>query len=523
MKRDDFKKGIIRILSEQVSHRCSNPDCRVMTAAPGNNKGGVNRVGQAAHITAASPGGPRYDPGMTPEERRSADNGIWLCNICAKKIDNSPDEFSTGLIRQWKASALSKAKEELGKALPSEDYAVNLLSTAILGSTDRNVPKYAINNTHEAAEMSLEKKYPGFNFKTSYENGRTSISVNPEPGYNVKLEFNASNPEDAYQKYRNFIKTGKPTQFEVKNIRVDGPEILQPNDTDESSLLSVGSANSKPSTLKIISIHKNSKIYFDDIVGECYAGSHAVYFLGTACGGLVEASLVASNNDDLIEPLNIKFNYDIWNKKSVRSLPYMKKTASFLNSINSSEKVTIKIEVEGEDAFNASAKPENFSSNNIELIELISKARDISIELDQDIILDLDYFSKDDIKNIEYIHSKLNFQRNKELEDEPTLEINFVTEIRDLNGFKHMTTQPETQIRLNDCGPRVLRIFGQEIELPELTQFFISVKAEATNEIEKHKTYELTIKPQSGFQLWEGFNVKKNKKIIKKVCEQKEI
>ena len=32
-------------------------------------------------------GGPRYDASMTPEERKSFENGIWLCQSCSKLID----------------------------------------------------------------------------------------------------------------------------------------------------------------------------------------------------------------------------------------------------------------------------------------------------------------------------------------------------------------------------------------------------------------------------------------------------
>jgi hypothetical protein len=34
--------------------------------------------------------GPRYDPVLTVEQRCSVANGIWLCQNCAKLIDNDP-------------------------------------------------------------------------------------------------------------------------------------------------------------------------------------------------------------------------------------------------------------------------------------------------------------------------------------------------------------------------------------------------------------------------------------------------
>jgi hypothetical protein len=66
-------------------------------------------VGVAAHITAASPGGPRYDESLPQEERRGASNAIWLCHICAKLIDSDIPRFPTDLLRKWKQDAIERA------------------------------------------------------------------------------------------------------------------------------------------------------------------------------------------------------------------------------------------------------------------------------------------------------------------------------------------------------------------------------------------------------------------------------
>ena len=57
-------------------------------------------IGVAAHIAAAAPGGPRYDDKMTPEERCGIENAVWLCQNCAKLIDNDPPRYTTDLLRR---------------------------------------------------------------------------------------------------------------------------------------------------------------------------------------------------------------------------------------------------------------------------------------------------------------------------------------------------------------------------------------------------------------------------------------
>ena len=59
-------------------------------------------VGVASHITAASAGGPRYDPALTPEERTSEHNGVWTCQTHGKMIDDNPGKYSSYDIKRWK-------------------------------------------------------------------------------------------------------------------------------------------------------------------------------------------------------------------------------------------------------------------------------------------------------------------------------------------------------------------------------------------------------------------------------------
>ncbi len=101
--RDDFSPTTKRALAGRAGYTCSNPDCRRLTAgaALGDDAKFVN-VGIAAHIKAAAPGGPRYDPLQSAEERQHASNGIWLCSAHAKQIDDDPVHFAVDKLKAWK-------------------------------------------------------------------------------------------------------------------------------------------------------------------------------------------------------------------------------------------------------------------------------------------------------------------------------------------------------------------------------------------------------------------------------------
>ena len=117
--RDDFDVKTKETLAKRVGYWCSNPGCRKLTSGPRSDPEKVLNIGVAAHITAASEGGPRYDPSLTPEERRSVDNGIWLCQNCAKLVDNDVQRYTVVLLREWKERAEEAALREVeGVALP---------------------------------------------------------------------------------------------------------------------------------------------------------------------------------------------------------------------------------------------------------------------------------------------------------------------------------------------------------------------------------------------------------------------
>jgi hypothetical protein len=62
-------------------------------------------IGEAAHITAADSGGPRFNPSLTREQRRHQSNGIWACADHAKLIDSDSEHFTVEMLRKWKQAA----------------------------------------------------------------------------------------------------------------------------------------------------------------------------------------------------------------------------------------------------------------------------------------------------------------------------------------------------------------------------------------------------------------------------------
>jgi hypothetical protein len=113
--RDDFSSQVKDVLAKRVGYRCSNPACRKPTSGPQTNPTKAINIGVAAHLTAASPGGPRYDSTLSPEARSAESNGLWLCQNCAKLIDSDVTRYPIEVLRAWKTVAEHQALIELEK------------------------------------------------------------------------------------------------------------------------------------------------------------------------------------------------------------------------------------------------------------------------------------------------------------------------------------------------------------------------------------------------------------------------
>jgi hypothetical protein len=103
--RDEFTAATKERIGKRAGWVCSNPDCRCATVGAAEGDNGVINVGVAAHITAASHDGPRYDPSLTSEQRRHHSNGIWLCQKDGKAVDSDEQHFTVEMLRKWKCDA----------------------------------------------------------------------------------------------------------------------------------------------------------------------------------------------------------------------------------------------------------------------------------------------------------------------------------------------------------------------------------------------------------------------------------
>uniref|UniRef100_UPI003F4C0546 hypothetical protein n=1 Tax=Brachyspira catarrhinii TaxID=2528966 RepID=UPI003F4C0546 len=168
--RDDFDQKTKDILAKRVAYRCSNPKCQRITSGPNLNKFKATSIGIAAHICAAAPGGPRYDPNMSNDERRSIDNGIWLCSTCARIIDSDPIEYTKELLYNWKDEA--------------ELLALKHINSGSFNTTNNNIPIEDLNVLISSIDFIL-KIYDEIHTNHFYDHYRIA--------YNIEQNINTYN------------------------------------------------------------------------------------------------------------------------------------------------------------------------------------------------------------------------------------------------------------------------------------------------------------------------------------------
>lgn len=132
--RDDFSPATKDLIAKRSGYICAYPGCRRMTIAGSSDRSSrVTNTGVAAHITAASSLGPRYDSSMSSDERSSESNGIWTCQIHGKFIDDNPSKCTPEEVKRWKIQHEKWVFERVESGLDLYDGGITQLCIKNLG------------------------------------------------------------------------------------------------------------------------------------------------------------------------------------------------------------------------------------------------------------------------------------------------------------------------------------------------------------------------------------------------------
>lgn len=112
--RENFTPKIKEQIAREAMYICSSPYCYRFTSY-NTTEGKARTIAEGAHILAAAKNGPRADNQKSSAFLRSAENGIWLCSICHKKVDDDPQYYSEPRLKEWKSNHLELLRRLVGK------------------------------------------------------------------------------------------------------------------------------------------------------------------------------------------------------------------------------------------------------------------------------------------------------------------------------------------------------------------------------------------------------------------------
>lgn len=118
-KSRNITQNTIKQLYALSRNVCANPNCKHKNIPLVDEKG--NNIGVIAHITAASPYGPRYDSSLTDDKRRDIKNLILLCADCNNIVDKDPETYTVDILSGWK-----KKHEQLSTSCYYQKFLTNL-------------------------------------------------------------------------------------------------------------------------------------------------------------------------------------------------------------------------------------------------------------------------------------------------------------------------------------------------------------------------------------------------------------
>lgn len=344
--RDDFKPALKLLLRNLCGGVCSNPECRAYTfGANQEDKGSFSSIGVAAHITAAAsgPGARRYDPAMTPDERMSAANGIWLCQSCSKLIDTDEVRYPVELLHEWKRQAESRSMKLIGQQSFGPAEMQNKLVEAVAGASQifytgaGDFTKVPLAGFVAGYENYLSQLDPRFEVKTLATGSHVRHEVRVRPGQIGKVDIVFTDPDEAESAnagWKKFLETGEHFEISTKSFEFKGSALfdLMNNRTHEGTFTLEPHKKIAPATLYFKSLENESEFELGSFDAQYFSAGDNLFIEGECLNGLITLKMTY-NAKTLQVRFDYNFNPEIWEGElfaNLPNLPKLQKAANFL-------------------------------------------------------------------------------------------------------------------------------------------------------------------------------------------------
>lgn len=440
-------------------------------------------VGVAAHIHAAAPGGPRYLATMSSGERRSIQNGIWLCGVCGTWVDRDVDACSADRLRTWKAEAEAAAAREMNTRLPSPGDATAQLVAALSGQSTRFLPT-VVGNAHRAAATALEQLDPRFEVSSKYERNTTTFTLHARE----TVSFQMAVPKDRRDEWRNkligLIQHGLTAELDATGVNVAGSPLLEAVFQDDGVSPSVIRIESRgyPVRVKLAAVETAGRRHaFDDVLAKLTPGQTSFRVVGDLWDGLAELTIQATHtHTPWSGRFGLHIDYRQWVGKDIRRLPYMDAVVEFFRQADGGARLDIQVLNKGERLMGLFVDFDDLTRDTpwrAPFLEYLARASEVvrvagaAIEVPTHVTI-----SPEDVEALERAHDMVIKRRRLERDDivgRPSFPLSAMAGGENIHRLRK--NDRISDIHFEQTNQTELVIFGQTIQLPLMTIAFHGV------------------------------------------------
>jgi len=471
MARDDFSKRVIETLRTRVASRCSNPSCRIPTSGPSETVEKSVIIGIASHICAAAIGGPRYDHDMTRDQRKSIENGIWLCSGCSIKIDRDVKKYTVELLRGWKNEAEETADNELGNRIPDKDEIIHTVSSALTGLPTKFIPN-AIANVHKSSNASLEKLDPRFHVESEYSPLGTKIGLFAKEDVDVRMNIEPFSAKEYIEKYDRLMEHGEDLEMSSNGFSFEGSGIFENFPTKAKGGKLIISHQKRKAVQKLWLINRSTREqeYFEDTVGKIAFGDTSFSFTGAACDGIFSLKYRQGKHEKSGKII-LSLNFDSWDNIDLLQLPYFEKVHSLFTKLRAGWLLQTALEIDGKRLMTSGELDVAKDSIVIDaqvVLRYIHNTCQITKYLNKRILFSIDFsYSSKEYQIIQDVVDRLEGKSvNKSSQKESVANFQILVD-EEGKLLKQFTSISEpTKVEMTQRKPDQITIYGTEIQLP---------------------------------------------------------
>jgi len=477
-KRDDFTPATIRHLKDISSNICSNPECRVHTVGCKQLNDSPISIGVAAHITAASAGGPRYDASLSSAQRRDASNGIWLCQNHARQIDVDPNSFPVELLLEWKALSEQRSSLMVGQ----RSFIESEVKDEIRRETGLTLERYICRGENpiltplataiHGYEQRLSDLDPRFNVRVHSTSNETHHEITAAcESAKVELVFkNIVNTPDFINSATALFEEGRELTIESPNFSFKGSKLFESiTDNSTQGKITIGGLK-RPIQTNLIGVDKEgNEFLIDSFQSYSTRGSKRLVADGGALAGLVKIHLNLSF-DNAHSKIDINFSAEAWTGKDLLKIPYFARIQKAVDRLHQGH-ILIDYEV-GDDIarYGTDSQPmaQEFIYQLTSIIRLFEKARLVAKQINEPIIIQNININLELEERLDQYSQLINSNIFSEALPDEVCESELEAHEEELLENLRILEENNSILRTVEKEGAIFDLFGQKIQAPRI-------------------------------------------------------